>query len=563
MMNKKMKQLLGVGLSAVMLLGMTACGNQTPEKTGTSSAVVKTSESTAVEEKTSTESQQEAEAITYPLDAKDVEISIWTNKVKLDSSITKWEDSPFHSGLGDKVGVTIDWQFPADGVNSTTAFNLILAEKTYPDVFFRTPSKGSAELVQLYQDGVIIDLTEYLPVYAPDYWEKINSPEYENVLKSVTDDQGRHFCVASIIEGDYNKTYIGPVIRKDWLDEQKLQIPVTLEDWENVLTVFKEKYGAAYSSEGISDGWFANGSGAYAGASARWYLDLENQEVKLAQSDEEWVEHMKLLNRWFENGLWDNDSVTLDANALRTKAVNGQVGAGMIPMSQFTNWMTDAEVSETGAEWIGISYPRTEAGATVHYSNGAPSNWAGNSAAVVTTSVSEEEIPVILQFLNYGYTEEGMMYWNFGEEGVSYTLDANGEVQWTDVMLNDEGGLNSAVKKYAGAATSPIGVQMSDFVAKKNHEFVAESVNIWIDNNDASSRMVPGLPYTEEESLVYTEKWSAISTYVGEQASYFITGEKDINDDKVLAEFYAELEKMGLSELLKIQNDAYQRYLAK
>ncbi len=38
--------------------------------------------------------------------------------------------------------------------------------------------------------------------------------------------------------------YAGLMIRKDWLDELGLEIPVTYDDWEIVLTKFKEEKGA-------------------------------------------------------------------------------------------------------------------------------------------------------------------------------------------------------------------------------------------------------------------------------------------------------------------------------
>ena len=37
---------------------------------------------------------------------------------------------------------------------------------------------------------------------------------------------------------------MGMAMRKDWLDELGLDVPVTYDDWHNVLTAFKEQKGA-------------------------------------------------------------------------------------------------------------------------------------------------------------------------------------------------------------------------------------------------------------------------------------------------------------------------------
>ena len=59
------------------------------------------------------------------------------------------------------------------------------------------------------------------------------------------DDQGRYYTFGFFREdGGWNDTYEGPVVRKDWLEECGLEIPKTISEFENVIRVFNEKYGA-------------------------------------------------------------------------------------------------------------------------------------------------------------------------------------------------------------------------------------------------------------------------------------------------------------------------------
>ena len=62
-------------------------------------------------------------------------------------------------------------------------------------------------------------------------------------------DDGRYYAFGFFREdGGWNDSYQGPVVRKDWLDECGLEIPETISEFENVIRVFNEKYGATFNS---------------------------------------------------------------------------------------------------------------------------------------------------------------------------------------------------------------------------------------------------------------------------------------------------------------------------
>ena len=320
-----------------------------------------------------------------------------------------------------------------------------------------------------------------------------------------------------------------------------------------MLTIFKDEYGATIMKP---DNMIMTGSGAMAGRSASLYA--EEGVIKFANFEQEWLDFLNVYKDWWEKDLIDKDTFTADGTARRTKAVNNQTSVIYGPMSQMTNLIQDAE--ETNAEWVGIEFPRPAEGETIKWlGSGFTNYWRSGVAAVITKSASEEEMILALKALNYGFTEEGIKYWNFGEEGVSYTVNADGTIEWTDVILNDEGGLNNAVLKYCGADSVPASVQLSEFVQKKNSPTVAESVYKWIENNDSNKYALPELALTDEESRMYTDAWAAIKTYVSEAAMKHVTGEEDINFE----EFKKTIEEYGLADAMKAYQSAYDRYLAK
>ena len=180
--------------------------------------------------------------------------------------------------------------------------------------------------------------------------------------------------------------------------------------------------------------------------------------------------------------------------------------------------------------------------------------------AMITKECSEEELIVALQFLNYGFTEEGLMYWNFGDEGVSYTLDANGKPAWTELITKAEEGANTAYKYYIGTSSSAPTIQAAALIELLNPGVAGEAITEWTSNSVAREHCMPVVALTEEENLAYTDTWTAIQTYVSENISAFIIGDKSIDE---WDDYVATLNSMELQKCRDIQQAAYERLLAK
>lgn len=84
---------------------------------------------------------------------------------------------------------------------------------------------------------MLLDLTDLLQEYVPDYYrEFVTNPNW--VKFATTDDGtiGAIYCFNAVELGLSS----GNFIRQDWLDELGLEAPVTIDDYHDVLTAFKE-----------------------------------------------------------------------------------------------------------------------------------------------------------------------------------------------------------------------------------------------------------------------------------------------------------------------------------
>ena len=558
MKKKWLVRTAAAAMTAIMTVGLLAgCGQQSTPSTSDSQKEQEKSSEVSQASKVE-ESTVESEELTYPLDT-DLKLDIYVDSIlSLSPAYASADESPLHSGLEENTGISIDWQFPAQGADRAAALNLLWQDEVLPHIVLGG-TVSTAKGTQWLADGVIYDLTDYLPKYAPDYWEYINRPENIDFLKSVTTADGRLYSVAGARESSYNLTYCGPVIRQDWLEECGLNAPVTLEDWEKVLVAFKEKYGAKLGFvQGRFDGatGIASGTGSFASLISNYYVD-ENGKVQFGNAQPEWKEMLEVLHRWYDMDLIDKDFPTMDDTTVRSKVLNNEIGVSVTAMSQLTNWGVDAEAEKTGANWVGLGYPRTAPGVPTNFINTARSLYPGGGA-VITTSCSEEELILALRFLNYGYTEEGIMFYNFGTEGETYTVDANGDVQWTELVTGDEGGIDAAVKKYTGVHSGQITLQKERYVQIKNKPAAADAVLKWTENTEAQKYCLPTLAMTDEENAKFADLSAPIDTYVAEMALKFVTGDESLDG---FDQFVEKLNSMGLQECLKLQQAAYDRYM--
>lgn len=553
MKKKWLSRLVATMLSGIMATGMlTGCGEQ--QEVGSANTETQIVESVA----TATETEVAETELTYPVDT-DVELRMYCLGLKPSSAYVDASESPFHTGLSERTGIKVNWEYPVEGADNNSSYNLMLQEEELPHIIY-SGKANVAHATQLLADGLIYDLTDYIPKYAPDYWEYINRPENAESLKALKTESGQLYSIAAMRESEYNITYLGPVIRQDWLNECGLEKPVTLEDWEKVLVAFKDKYNATLGfplGRFNTGGGFASGTDAHAALTLNWYVD-EDGKVQCANSQEEWKEFLEVFHRWYDMGLIDPDFATAGDSDVRAKALNGEIGAAFTAMSQLTNFITDATAENTGAEWVGVSYARTAPGEPTKYIYTDRQLYSMGFGAMISTSCSEEELIAALQFLNYGYTEEGIMYWNYGTEGETYTVDANGEVQFTELVTADEQGLGEALKKYTGTSGSGITVQLAHFVQIKNNPVSAAAVYEWIDNTEAAAYVLPSLAYSDDDTLKYNDITSAMKTYVAEMALKFVTGDESLdNFDK----FVEELNEYGMAEVLEIMQGGYESYL--
>lgn len=556
MRKKSIAKILAVTLSCAMLAGCGGTGQQGKvEETADSAGEKQQEESAGGNESADTADTSEKDinsmyGDTYPLqNAEGKSVTYYTRSNAVFSGYKDYTESPFHTKLAENVGVDIQFEFDPTGTTDDSNYNLVLTRTELPDIILNQFTNAQ----ELLDDGVIIPLNEYLEDWAPNLNKYLN--ENPEMKKAISTDDGVIYMFPWLREDTWLCTFRGLAIRKDWLEEQNLSAPTNLEELDNIAHVFKEEYGAYFSTV---PGWLYDGGISTAFDTWEEYFRDDSQTVHFGPAEEGWREYMQFMNKWYEDGILDPDIASVDGTVLQTKVLNDEVGIAYTSGNNVNNWMNSLAEMGSDAEWTGILNPVKETGGTTMLSQ-MDQPVTGRGAAITSSC---KDIELAMRVLDYAYSEEGFMYYNYGTEGETYTIE-NGVPVFTSLILEDADGIGNALDKYTGCQWGTAGIQAKNFYIQKNSQTIVDCINIWTTNTTTADHKFPNVSPTSEESMKGDAVATSLDSYVDEMFYKFIYGEIDIDDDSQWESYLSELESIGLSDVLAIKQAQLDRYNAR
>ncbi len=484
-------------------------------------------------------------AFAYPMDKKNVTLKVYAPGIGYSATVANQSECYFHQKLADMTGVTLEWVFAPVGTDGTQFYNLMIASADLPDIIYdgRVTTNNKTYL----EDGVIIDLTENLERWSPNYFALCMNDDSFN--KGTKNDDSQYYGYHFVRETPWLRVWQGPAIRNDWLKAENLTPPVTIDDWTNVFSKLSSKYGATWSATyGSTTNMFV---GAY-GINRNYFL--ENNEIKYGPAMSAYKEYLMKMKEWYDAGYIDKDFAAIDGPGLTTKIVNDKVLASIVSGGSLTGYLEQIKAKGSTAEWVGVQYARLNANDEVKFAQNE--NVIQTAVAAITTACKDVE--TAMRFCDYGYSPEGFLYWNYGEEGLSYNM-VNGKPVFADIIMKAPD-INNAVTMYIGTRGSGFAMQAESMYKQKTDTRALAAIDVWADKNMAFKYLVPNITPTYEEQQATASLQTAITTYVDEMHFKFIMGQESF--DKFDA-YVAQINSMGLDKVLAAKNAQLQRYNAR
>lgn len=248
--------------------------------------------------------------------------------------------------LQEQTNVEIDWTaIQAD--QWSDKISLEMANTKNMTDFIFSAGFSDNDLLKYAKQGVIIPLEEYIDAYMPNLqavFEKY--PEYRTMC---TDTEGHIWAFPWIEQLGNEKTAIQTIgnmsfINKKWLDFLNLEVPTTVDEFEQVLIAFRDHASEIQAEFGIdgsiipmscivNDGdqdpsLIINGFGeGYGDADKARHIAVTNdKEVICAATQDGYKEGIEWLHKLYEEGLIDTESFTQEWSTYVAKGKSGRYG---------------------------------------------------------------------------------------------------------------------------------------------------------------------------------------------------------------------------------------------
>jgi putative aldouronate transport system substrate-binding protein len=586
-----MKRAMAFMLVVIMALTMfAACGsnndsngNQTNDAATATPAADTSNTQNETPVDTATEAPADAEE---PTPVQEVDYSenetftIW-EQADTNDYYSEYSDHPAIQYINRMFNVTMKFEHPPVGSESDS-LSLMMGTGEYTDMVSMTLYSGSIN--ELYDDGVIIDIAEYLD-YMPNLKNWLETDE--GFARNMYDDNGHIFRLKQLSSSD-ELIWGGLVYRRDILEAMTDGTPTfpsgnaeptTIEDWEYMLPLYKQYFEAAGMTEyapfilpytGIfAFGELTNGFGV----GHTYYVD--NGIVKYGPLEDGFYNYLAKMKEWYDLGYIykdfasrTNDPVYLPNTAL---TYGGAAGIWYGLQSQLGEAMSMPDyglffnVQPLQAP-LDTEHGITEAAPFIRTKYNEP------AAAGFAVTTACKNIPKLLSIIDYLYSEEASMlrYGITKEQGAdtdemlikagleegTYWFDENG--QFTYNPLTVFGGGNIDMDPFMNIRF--LFYINRDYERELSQEIFKEADNVWGAYPDAKLQKLPGVTVSQDIEKTFIDNGTAISDVQYTFITNFILGTTELNE-QTWAEYKDNLNGLGVAQNLEILQAAYERYM--
>lgn len=552
-----MKKMIALLLAICMMLSMFAgCGNKT------------TNEETEPQAGNAEAVETQAEQATPAVALKNVDRYPLEGSPKLTIGVSKdnAHESELFSLMAETVGVDPEYQ-----VITNEQAPLLFAGDTLPDLIFTKDLMGMTigQINEYGAAGMLVNFAEYL-----DQMPNLKRVYEENPLwfTAVMNYDGSFYTIPKIsftLTNPNNFIYY----RTDHMAQAGWETaPSTPEEFAQYLRDLDATFGAndpdyipftCYSAEQMD--YNAQLSRALFPVFGELMennitVDTDGKTIVAGFTTEQYQRYLKYVKSLIDEGLLDPNCLTANMDLQKAFQTEGHTSVS----TQMTAVPKTAFASGIIEESLFVPF-------TSEYSS--EPRWAMPNLANVwggMISTKCENLDAALAYIDACYApaddplnEEGTVWgiswwmgemgvaWEWIEEGVSYERPAPEGYASASAYSSQHGYSDAPFVGYWDHVQYEDGVPRFKAVAVKENQ-LPYAVEIIRPEN---------LTLDEEGTEVYNDTWPEILTYLNQMNAAFLSGEADIDAD--FASFVANLEAMGLQDVIDVYQAALDRYLAK
>ncbi len=539
-----MRKISCVILLVCMMLSIStafsACGNKKDSDLGQTEPGTQKNE----QDKDSLKEQKKPlDSLSFPITDKPLKLTWWgeNGAHKYHESL---DDFVIYKKLQEITGIDIEFIHPPLG-QGDEQFSLLIASGEYPDlIMFNFLNKYPGGIEKAIEDKVIISLNDLINNYSPNLRDYLKSNE--ELAKVVRTNDGLYYCYPSLLPDPTTRSYIGPFVREDWLEELNIEKPHTIDEWYRAMVKIKESGKSEFP---LSFLYSLLRTDVFAGAydvGLNFYM--RDGKVYYGPLQPQFKDFISTIRKWYAEGLIDPDFATFDRKTYEAKVLKEENVLFVDYLSRIAQFTSGIKSNnpDSACELSPINYPVLKRGEKAMLGHFTPAFRPFVSIYITTANKYPEESAMML---DYAYSEEGNMLFNFGVEGQTYNM-VNGFPTYTkDIADPETGKINIAGQ---ASISGPFKTDPRFFVQQLILDQQKQAIRLWSDT-DVLEHQLPPISPTAEDSKEFANIYGEIETYVSEMILKFILGQE--STDK-FDDFVNQIKSMGIDRVIEIKQTA-------
>lgn len=512
------------------------------------------------------------EYITYPLEGEDNVITMWYYI----PGYQDFMDSNFSfnalPAAEEATGVKIDFT-EVSSQSANELFNLMIAGGDIPDLI-PVMEYYSGGLSKAYDEGIILDINEYMEDNMPNYLAVRDCLAEATVNATLT--EGMTLAFYQIKDGTYSGN--GFVTRADWMAEQNWEWSgdvIGLDEFTDYIRTVKDAYDVPnpiYMTDGtvgveaafdteipalVSDGFMTMITSA---------IFRYEDEITSGWITDGYREYLQWVLDMMDEGIIAKDYLSLDTDRMVQNTLQATGGIAV--------WQSNADKIEEIVDTYGTDNPSLAVCGVPRVTADPEAQYVWNDeAALVATnagfslSANCEHPELVCQWENYFWTEEGYYLGNYGTEGSSYHMDGDTPVfDWDQpVTVTGRNAPNAEMAQQLFTMLRFASFYVdNDMLLATFPQSGLDAVKLWTVEGSTDARNYPSSVkggFTVDETQEIAEYENDMLTYADETCMKFLDGSLELNDEN-WDNYVETVRDMGLDQIIEIYQNAYDEYLA-
>lgn len=445
--------------------------------------------------------------------------------------------------------------------NGATNFSLMMASGDMTDLIRYGATGYSSGLAGALEQEQIVDLTSYLPEYAPSYNYILSADSQINL--DVRTDSGEVLGFYQIYSqnGGYDISIArGPVMRQDLLDELGVGVPTTFDELTDVLRAFRTEYDLS-DPIWLGNSGFSDDSALIGGYDTTNTFYQVDGTVKYGPLDKGFRDYINMVHSWYEEGILNSDFISYEANpnspTNEALKYSGQAGMHYCSGSNMDNYNTNPTSDDPNFHLAAVPFIGGKDGIN-HFGQ---DTFAVKPMGCMTVTTTCQNPELAISWCDFWYSDTGSQLSNYGLEGQTFEYDAEGMPHWTEFVTNNPDGVSYIVcRQVYLTLTQQPGIYNMDMELERLSDNGKAAIETWNASADGAYLITSCYSMTTEENEELSAILSDVNTLNDECWTKFITGDKSMDE---FDSYLQQLEDMNISRAVEIYQAALDRYYAR